>query len=91
MATQITLSMRLIAARKLTGMTLSEAADQMESTSYQTLWHLEGRAKGRVPAIPSEIKIKTVFDIVLAYWPAIKMRHFMPGAAEIEFSRLDPS
>lgn len=84
---QTELSKRLIEAREGAGLSLYEAAEAMENTSYQTLWHLEGRSKRHKPASGPDIKLKTAMDIVLTYWPAIKAKHLMPAATEIEFVR----
>lgn len=86
---QSELSRRLISAREKKGLSLYDAAKLMENTSYQTLWHLEGKSKGRKPAKGPEIKVKTAFDIVETYWPEIKIKDLMPSVTMIAFTKLD--
>lgn len=72
------LSQRLIHAREMAGLTLYQAAARMPDTSYQTLWHLEGRAKDKKPASGPDVALKTAVDIVTTYWPAINLQDFIP-------------
>lgn len=66
-------------------MGLYAAAERMPHTSYQTLWHLEGRAKGRLPARGEDIALKTAVDIIVTYWPSIQLADLMPEALALRF------
>ncbi len=83
------LSKTLIIARQHLGLTLYQAAERMPHTSYQTLWHLEGNAKGRKPAAGENIALKTAADIVRTYWPAIQMDDLMPECRTLRFERVE--
>jgi len=63
----------------------------MPNTSYQTLWHLEGKAKGRKPAKGEDIALKTAVDIVRTYWPLMSLEDLMPEARTLTFARVDDS
>ncbi len=82
------LSQRLVRARKIAGLTLYQAAELMPHTSYQTLYHLEGRTTRPTPS-GEDIQLKTAIDIVRTYWPDIQLVHLMPEARTIEFARVE--
>jgi hypothetical protein len=77
------LSEKLISAREDRGWTLSEAAEKMPNTGYGTLQHLEGRSRKegalRSPPTPGSIQTRTAADLIVAYWPAIKLKDIVPG------------
>lgn len=84
------LGRKLRKAREDAGLGLNEAVKRMPHTSYGTLYHLEGRNSKVRPASPSEVRVKTVVDIIVCYWPAIRLRDFMPAAHPFDIERGDP-
>lgn len=84
------LSRKLIYAREMAGLSLYQAAARMPNTSYQTIWHLEGRAKDKEPAGGPDVKLKTAVDIVTTYWPAIQLDDFIPECDTIHFEHIRP-
>ncbi len=84
-----TLSLKLIEAREKCGYSRYDAAMKMPNTRYQTLWHLEGRAKGKKPPSGPDISLKTAVDIVQVYWPEIQLDDLMPEINTLRFIATD--
>ncbi len=82
-------SKKLIRAREGCGLTLYQAAQRMGNTSFQVLWHLEGRSKAQKAPRSEKITFATAVDIVCTYWPAIQVSDIYPECRTLEFSQIE--
>lgn len=73
-----TLQEKLIRARERRGWTLYRAWNRMPRMRDVVLRTLEGRNISREPAPGERAQLRTVIDIVEAYWPDIQLEDFDP-------------
>ncbi len=82
-----TFSKKLIKAREECGLTLYQATQRMQNTSYQSAWALEGRSKTQKASSGKKISFATAVDIVCTYWPHITLQDIYPECRTLEFSQ----